>query len=233
MYRVSLPNDAEVYKYNDIDPAMKKATGLIKIHKEVLLLRTEEMLPLAGFIFVVDPGHGGADSGAHDGQETAYGDYINSYEKYINLDISLLLASELRKLGATVYLTRDKDVTVDLGARAPIANKVKADYFISVHFNSHQNVSAEGVEVFTHTNKVNADVLAKNVLAGIIAESGAKNRGVKKANFKVLRDCNSPSILIEYGFISNVKEEKLCSDNNYRARLVRGTINGIIKTVIR
>lgn len=227
-YRVSLPGDAEIYRYSELDKAMSKATGLIKIHDKIILQKLAGDLPLLGKIFLLDPGHGGRDSGAHDPEEQIYGDFVNTYEKYINLDISLSLSWALKELGATVYMSRSKDVFVDLADRAAMANKLKVDYLISIHFNASNMPSANGVEVFTHTNKTNADTLAKSVVNSICKYSGAKNRGAKKANFKVLRDANMPGILIEYGFLTNIKEEKLCADNNYRDKLVKGTVQGIL-----
>lgn len=94
------------------------------------------------FTVVLDAGHGGHDAGA-------VGSF--SKEKNINLRYTLLVGDMIKKSipDAKVIYTRDKDVFVDLNQRAKIANKNKADLFVSIHTNSSKNTSANGMETFT------------------------------------------------------------------------------------
>ena len=94
------------------------------------------------FIVVLDAGHGGHDAGA-------VGSF--SKEKNINLRYALLVGDMIKKNipDAKVIYTRDKDVFVDLNERARIANRKKADLFVSIHTNSSKNSSAKGMETFT------------------------------------------------------------------------------------
>ena len=107
------------------------------------------ILLFLGFIFnalaftvVLDAGHGGHDAGA-------VGTF--SKEKNINLRFTLLVGDMIKKNipDAKVIYTRDKDVFVDLNERARIANRNKADLFVSIHTNSSKNTSANGMETFT------------------------------------------------------------------------------------
>lgn len=93
-------------------------------------------------LIVIDPGHGGRDKGA-----TGWG---GIYEK----DLTLMLARSLKKIieekvgGVKVELTRYKDEYLSLDQRVKIANSLKADLFISLHFNAHENSSVRGIETY-------------------------------------------------------------------------------------
>ena len=100
------------------------------------------LLPTFAFTVVLDAGHGGHDAGA-------VGSF--SKEKNINLRYTLLVGDMIKKNipDAKVIYTRDKDVFVDLNERARIANRNKADLFVSIHTNSSKNAKANGMETFT------------------------------------------------------------------------------------
>src|SRR3989304_745014 len=86
-------------------------------------------------LVVIDPGHGGEDSGA--------GGPGGTEEKDITLSLALLLAARIEKqLGCTVLLTRDKDVFIPLDERTAFANRHGADIFISIHANAALNSHA-------------------------------------------------------------------------------------------
>lgn len=108
----------------------------------IFLLFIGFTLPTFAFTVVLDAGHGGNDAGA-------VGSF--SKEKNINLRYTLLVGDMIKKNipDAKVIYTRDKDVFVDLNERARIANRNKADLFISIHTNSSKNSSANGMETFT------------------------------------------------------------------------------------
>lgn len=97
-------------------------------------------------IIVLDPGHGGKDPGA-------IGAYGKTYEKNITLAMGKELREILRKKGYTVYLTRDTDIFIPLRQRIKIAQKYKADLFMSLHADSAQNRSASGLSVYTLSDK--------------------------------------------------------------------------------
>ncbi len=107
-----------------------------------ILLFLGFLLPTYAFTVVLDAGHGGHDAGA-------VGSF--SKEKNINLRYTLLVGDMIKKNipDAKVIYTRDKDVFVDLNERARIANRNKADLFVSIHTNSSKNTKANGMETFT------------------------------------------------------------------------------------
>ena len=95
------------------------------------------------FVVVIDAGHGGKDAGA-------IGYTLKVKEKTVNLETALKLGALLEKEpGVKVIYTRKKDVFIPLDDRAQIANKAKADLFISIHANAAENRSAKGTETYT------------------------------------------------------------------------------------
>ena len=187
------------------------------------------------YTIVVDPGHGGHDSGARG----------NGYnEKDIALQVATRLANNLRR-DYNVIMTRDSDFFVPLDTRAKIGNDANADFFISIHLNSSSSSSANGTEVFYFSkkdqgsyaaqvakfenrvdgsygdvpfsdfilndifyrkNQKTSQAIAESVLDGLINLTGLRRRGVFGANFAVLRGSNSPSILVELGFMNNYSD---------------------------
>ncbi len=93
-------------------------------------------------IIVLDPGHGGKDPGA-------IGAYGKTYEKNITLAMGKELKAILEKKGYTVYLTRSTDIFIPLRQRVKIAQKHKADLFMSIHADSAVNRNAKGLSVYT------------------------------------------------------------------------------------
>lgn len=92
-------------------------------------------------IVVIDPGHGGKDPGAIGKKGTK--------EKDVTLKIGNYLKDLIQKrIGATVVLTRNRDVFLDLEKRVELANRKKADLFISIHVNSHPQKKIKGLEVY-------------------------------------------------------------------------------------
>lgn len=159
------------------------------------------------FKICIDPGHGGNDPGAVGPSGLK--------EKDVVLKISLILRDILKAKGFIVECTRTEDVSLantineDLNARVNIANQLKSDYFISIHCNSSTNRTAHGVETYALAAGGQAEKLAQAVQRRLTIETGRANRGVKFANFLVLRKTNMPAILVETAFISNYEEENL------------------------
>lgn len=97
-------------------------------------------------VIVLDPGHGGKDPGA-------IGAHGKTFEKNITLAMAKELQEILRRKGYTVYLTRNTDIFIPLRQRIKIAQKYKADLFMSLHADSAQNRSATGLSVYTLSDK--------------------------------------------------------------------------------
>lgn len=156
----------------------------------------------SGPVVVVDAGHGGSDPGA-----TGNG----LREKDINLSVSLKLENELKKLGYNVVMTRRTDVFIELGNRAPVANNINADIFVSIHANSFHDSTARGIETYSFPGSTQGAVLANSIHNEMIKDNTlfTANRGLKTANFQVLRETNMPAVLLELGFVSNAQDAQI------------------------
>lgn len=154
---------------------------------------------------VIDAGHGGKDLGASDSLV---------YEKHINLDVARRLEVVLREAGYRTVLVRSKDKFIPLEERSRIANRYRNAVFISIHFNSSWKTSALGIETYYRSS--NGQKFASLVQRELIRNIGAVDRGVKTANFSVLRRTRIPAILVEGGFVSNNTERSAMLDPRYR-----------------
>ncbi len=158
-------------------------------------------------LIVIDPGHGGSDVGC-----TRNG----IYEKNITLDISKRVADLLEKKGYEVVMTRDKDSTVSLQDRVAISEAAQPEIFVSVHVNSSNSDSPNGVE--THYYKDNSLMLAKTLHASMLNHVNANDRGLFKSKFYVINHTTAPAVLLEIGFISNPAERaQLVSESRKQA----------------
>ena len=115
----------------------------------------------------------------------------------------------------------------DLSARANKANAAKVDYFVSVHCNSAVNVAANGIETYIIAKGGQAEQLANKVQMELIAATGRADRGVKTANYAVLRETDMPAILTEVCFICNKEEEKLLRNAEFLDKAAEAIAKGI------
>lgn len=183
---------------------------------------------------VLDPGHGGRDPGAG----------ANGLrEKDITLQVAKLLADELSASGHVVYQTRRYDVHHMLEYRAKFANNWKADLFVSLHCNAAARPEVEGMEVFSFPGSVAggdlADALARQLGVHFdlrdesLPEQGEWMRpvhhwrGLKEANFAVLRLTNMPAVLVEMEFITNPKQAANLADPAWQLRMAKALAAGI------
>lgn len=156
---------------------------------------------------IIDPGHGGKDSGAIG--------LTGLKEKDVNWQIAVITAGELARHGIVVMFTRAGDERVSLDKRVKIANDAKADYFVSIHANSASNPRATGTETYAYAPGVEGDRLAHSIQRSLVQAIGLADRGVKYDTLKVTRATNMPAVLVEVAFISNPDEEKLLKDNSF------------------
>ena len=154
------------------------------------------------------------------------------------------------RYGFRVRFTRSGDIKLPLERVAILQRSHKSDLFVSLHVNSAKDRSVYGIETFCLTplhapssgaktvqreNKrgnwfdENNLALAYSVQQQLLRRTGAPDRGVKRANFVVLRDLNVPGILVEMGFISNPAEERRLNNSGYIDALAKGIADGIIQ----
>lgn len=171
-------------------------------------------------IICIDAGHGGRDPGAVGKNGTL--------EKNINLDIAKRVKAKLETYNLNVIMTRDNDTYVSLEDRVIIANKAKADYFISIHCNSALNYNVYGSSVYIVRKGTIAETLGGHIL-GELVKRGQVNRGINEATYHVLVKTTMPAVLVETDFISNEIIEKEMNKEEWREKIADGISEGIIK----
>jgi N-acetylmuramoyl-L-alanine amidase len=192
-------------------------------------------------LVVIDPGHGGTDSGAM---------AAGVLEKDLTLDIGQRVERLLRGQGVATLMTRLGDSYVSLADRAALANRADDAIFVSIHLNEGTRPLASGVETYFASQQTTGGLrlaswlpflqtseqpnIQSQSLAGFIQEelvtqTRAINRGTKAEQFYVLAKVRHPAVLVEGGFLTNKDDAgKLC-DANYREELAAAISAGILK----
>ena len=184
---------------------------------------------LAGKLIVVDPGHGGRDTGARDEFRTG-----QVYEKDITLAIGLRLRDTLQKSGATVLMTREDDTLPSVMARPLMANSHHADLFVSIHCDSSggQNSHA-GTTVYFHAQNVVCRQMAADIGRRVSENSGIGYDGIKSdtirfaTGFGVLRGSMMPAVLIETGYMNNDADLVKLRDDSTQQKIAEGITAGL------
>jgi len=170
----------------------------------------------------IDPGHGGSDPGA------IGMDPFRLEEKEFNLRLAVLLEEELEGRGHWVVMTRRRDRSLSLPARANFANRLGAELYVSIHANAAGTPPPEGMEVYHFPGSADGQHAATVVLKSMISMFPAhKNRGVKEANFAVLRLTDMPAILVESEFLTNPVQLQFLADERNQRDLAVGISDGI------
>jgi len=209
---------------------------------------------------VLDPGHGGYDTGTIGAG--------NLYEKNVVLDVALRLGQLLRqRLGVDVIYTRHNDTFIPLEQRTAIANRAHADLFVSIHANSNPDPHARGIETYyldltnnaqalavaarenatsdrsihdlgsmvrtiaLHDKMEESHELARDLQHNLATVAGEPDRGVKSAPFVVLIGAQMPSVLAEISFLSNPSDDHKLRTSAYRQRLAEGLYRGLLQYI--
>lgn len=180
--------------------------------------------PLEGATIVVDPGHGGSDTGTLGLLGTQYA------EKDLVLSLGLALRNELEALGANVVMTRDKDVAVSLQERVDKSKSVSPNLFVSIHADNASDTidlsKVEGFSVFYRNDY--SKPLAQWIQSTTLEDFYRKNRNIKNMNFYVIRGSWSPSVLIETGFMSHPSEFQWLTDKSQHSALAKSWANAMV-----
>ncbi len=177
-------------------------------------------------IVVLDPGHGGKDPGAKS---------RGTNEKDLNFKILYTYGrTYFKDSDIKIYYTRVKDSYVPLYDLAAFSKKVEADMYVSLHMNSANSSAAKGTEVYyskINKNKwssgLTSRVMAKKFLKNVRSAMGTVNRGVRTANFVVVKANTVPAVLIELGFISSKSDYKKLTNTAYQKKAA----NAIAKSI--
>ena len=177
--------------------------------------------PLQGIRILLDPGHGGDELGSRG--PTGYP------EKDINLVMSKLIEMELKRLGATVYLTREKDIDLSLKDRMKAIDEIKPDLAISIHYNalpdSGDAINTQGISTFWYHPQ--AHDFAIFLHDYLVEKLNRPSYGTLWNNLALTRPHTAPSILLELGFMINPEEFEWITNKTEQQRLALAIAQGI------
>lgn len=151
-------------------------------------------------------------------------------ENEFNRAVVALLDKHLQRCGFKTLLVAPTDLDTPLSTRIALANKAKADLYVSVHANAAGTGgwhSARGIESFHFPGSVNGKRAAEIIHRHLIGGTVLPNRGVKSADFHVLRETTMPAVLVECAFMTNVEDAKLLLSDAYRAECAEELARGV------
>lgn len=183
-------------------------------------------VPITNRIVIIDAGHGGGDPGAVGERGTK--------EKEINLNISLKLQQFIEQSGGQVMMTRVDDSGLgtnkreDMKVRKHLRDESNGNIFVSIHLNSFPQESCKGAQVF-YGDHEESKKLAEKIQKNMVDILDKDNARVAKrlTDVYLLKDIKIPSVIVECGFLSNSREEKLLQDELYQSKLAMAIYLGI------
>jgi N-acetylmuramoyl-L-alanine amidase len=211
------------------------------VYKESKATQPQTSKPFA--VVVLDPGHGGQDSGAMCG---------GVMEKDLTLDVARRVDRLLDFEGVATLMTRLGDTYVSLAERAAFGNRAKDSIFISIHFNEDNKPVASGVETYYAAHQINSgstfaswlpffsqppsnspkpesQSLAGFIQEALVARTRSIDRGTQPKQFFVIANVSSPAVLIEGGFITNKDELSKLASEDYRDQLAAAVAEGVLR----
>ena len=176
-------------------------------------------------VVVLDPGHGESTAGKRSPDE--------SIREYVfNRDVAQKMKDLLEDEGIEVLLTVEDDSDPSLASRCETANNSDADIFVSVHANAFGNgrdwTSPSGWEIYHYQGRALSNQLAKSITNANFPRIGIHNRGIKTANFYVIKNTYMPSVLIEHGFYTNKEEGELMKSDEWKEQVAQYNVEGIV-----
>jgi N-acetylmuramoyl-L-alanine amidase len=167
---------------------------------------------------VLDPGHGGKDPGA------------TGFSKSLEKDFTLAVSMKVHKLLENEpliqsYMTRTDDSFPSLSDRAEFANKLNADLFISIHGNTFEQQSVSGTETYYMVDQ--SKLLAQTMHKHILQATGFRDRGIRKEDFKVLKETKMHAVLLEIGYMSNPGDEAAMLKGSVQDRIAQAIVTAM------
>jgi N-acetylmuramoyl-L-alanine amidase len=202
--------------------------------------RRSEETPFA--VVIIDPGHGGADSGTIK---------TGLVEKELALDVAQRLQRHLQSRGFVTVMTRTDDTYVSLQDRASVANNQPEAVFVSIHFDEAGRAAATGVETYYAAHRISlpervaswlpflqrvsteapereSENLAGFVQEALVTRTQATNRGTRSQQFFVIANVRHPAVLVEGGFLTNRDEAIRLTNEEYREQMATGIADGVV-----
>ena len=199
--------------------------GLLVISFKNPISLKEGSQPLAGIKISIDPGHSlnGGAVGPWGTTKWTEADW--------NYEIALLVNEKLQALGATTYMTHNREQIFDLDPIIEMYRAWEPDMNISIHYNyvpdDTNPATAKGSEAYYSYSS--SKLLAKTVLDTFCNETGFYNRGHKGGYYKVSRFVDFPSILFETAFISNIEEYEWFTYDENKEKAAQAIVDGIVE----
>ena len=206
--------------------------------KNQFIAYSEFINPECDWILHLDPGHSGIVDGIY---ETApdkmydHGDLI-FHEGVFNRIIALHLSGLLLEENISHIMVVDSNHDISLPIRTTRINNFvrlypdKKHLMISIHANAFKDNSVRGIETFSYSKNKKSDKY-RDIIHKNLKEIGWKDRGLKKANFHMLRESKAFNVLVEMGFYTNLEEAKLMMENSVQEHLAGLLFNGIKEIV--
>ena len=177
----------------------------------------DSLYDLTGKLILIDPGHGGNDSGTIGKNGTL--------EKNLTLSTAKRLKEKLESSGANVILTRNNDVYVALSERTDQAFAAQPDAFISIHDDSAEQSEVQGITPYYYHSYQKQ--LAKAIYQNLEEEGTLTIRDERFGDYHVLRQNSQPAILLELGYLSNPDEEDTVTSPAFQGKAVNAIYEGI------
>lgn len=184
---------------------------LLFSNEQVKQVLCEKSLIQQSHVIAIDPGHGGEDSGKVS--------VNNTYEKDINLQIAGKLKKYLESSDVKVVMTREEDKMLcdagsqhkkaeDMRNRCSMINQAKPEFTVSIHQNSYTSSEISGAQVFYHTQSKEGKSIAECIQKNLITYLDKENKRAAKGNesYYLLKNTESPTVIVECGFLSNKAE---------------------------
>lgn len=174
---------------------------------------------LSGYTIVLDPGHGGKDPGSIG--------FNNVHEKDLINQTTEKVAQHLRHAGANVVLTRTQDSYISLDQRIQISNSYRTDAFISLHYNAFPVPVVRGLSTYYYSGG-DDKTLAHHLQSSLATVGGVYDRGIRRGDYKVLRENKDLAVLIELGFITNPDELQTLQTAAFQNGAAQAITDGLI-----
>ncbi|MEN2467209.1 N-acetylmuramoyl-L-alanine amidase [Ornithinibacillus sp. JPR2-1] len=188
----------------------------MQISEDTITVRKHQ---LNGYNILIDPGHGGKDSGAvNDGVR----------EKDLTLSTATKLANHLEAEGATVNFTRADDTFITLENRAYQSNTHETDVFISLHYDYFNNPEVNGINTY-YANTNTSKELSEKIHSALVGELDMTDRGIRQEDYYVLKHNQNPAVLLELGFISNPSDLEKVQTDEYQTEVAEAITNGLVE----
>lgn len=172
---------------------------------------------LSDATIMLDPGHGGVDTGALSWDGMAE-------EKVATMALSLEIKQQLEAKGATVLMTRETDEYMELFERVTASNESEVDVFISLHIDGSEDAYLSGTSTYYYHE---ADKNLAEIVNQTLDNQALENLGTVFGNYHVLRENTRPSLLLELGYMSNDYDAEVVFTQDYQQSIAEAVTNGL------